>query len=192
MRIFGGSPLSSSHSVGVAISSPSLSRPVMSAITVGGSAAGSWIFLPCLAIAPSAASSRTDECDNGVSLRKNLVALFGHAIRLPLSARLADALLGDGFYDLGGRGRGHRRHRRARLAGGIGFRLRRGFFRDRLFDRLRCLGRSFNLIRSLGRLRRFGLLGGSLRLAATLCHPLVDQRDGFRQGDGFLGLVAGD
>ena len=51
MRIFGAvAALSSSHSVGVAISSPSLSRPVMSAITVGGSAAGSWIFLPRLAI----------------------------------------------------------------------------------------------------------------------------------------------
>ena len=39
---FGGAPLaSSSHSVGLAINSPSLSRPVISAITVGGSTAAS-------------------------------------------------------------------------------------------------------------------------------------------------------
>ena len=49
MRIFGAAPLSSSsHSVGVASNSPSVSRPVMSAITVGGSAAGSWIFRAAL------------------------------------------------------------------------------------------------------------------------------------------------
>src|SRR5258707_6525249 len=59
MRIFGATPYSSSsHSVGVASSSPSVSRPVMSAITVGGSAAGSWIFRPRLATVPSSASSR--------------------------------------------------------------------------------------------------------------------------------------
>src|ERR1700681_2552396 len=46
MRIFGGSPFStSSHSAGVAINSPSLSRPEMSAMTVAGSAAGSLLFL---------------------------------------------------------------------------------------------------------------------------------------------------
>src|SRR4051795_5100276 len=59
MRIFGAGPLSSvSHSVGVASSSPSVSRPVMSATTVGGRVAGWWIFRPRLAIAPSSASSR--------------------------------------------------------------------------------------------------------------------------------------
>src|SRR4051812_29888685 len=59
MRIFGAGPFSSvSHSMGVASSSPSVSRPVMSATTVGGSAAGSWILRPRLAIAPSSASSR--------------------------------------------------------------------------------------------------------------------------------------
>src|SRR5450432_69614 len=59
MRIFGGSPFStSSHSVGVAINSPSLSRPVTSAITVAGRAAGSLIFLPRFSIVPSSASSR--------------------------------------------------------------------------------------------------------------------------------------
>src|SRR5438309_10263484 len=59
MLILGGSPFStSSHSVGVAVNSPSLSRPVMSAIMVAGRLAVSLIFLPRLAITPSSASSR--------------------------------------------------------------------------------------------------------------------------------------
>ena len=90
---------------GVAINSPSLSRPVMSAITVGGSAAGSCSLRPRLAIVPSSASSRrmrfsstrsaffrpnsraisrvptlpglrADEGDDGVPGRKAMVALF--------------------------------------------------------------------------------------------------------------------
>src|SRR5258707_375397 len=59
MRIFGAGPSCSvSHSVGAASSSPSVSRPVISAITVGGSAAGSRILRPRLATVPSSASSR--------------------------------------------------------------------------------------------------------------------------------------
>jgi hypothetical protein len=54
----GGPSTSSSHSAGAASSSPSLSRPVTSATMVGGSDLTSRTFLPCLAIAPSSASSR--------------------------------------------------------------------------------------------------------------------------------------
>src|SRR5258708_2979462 len=49
MRIFGGSPFStSSHSVGVALNSPSRSRPVMSAIMVAARLAVSPMFFPRL------------------------------------------------------------------------------------------------------------------------------------------------
>jgi len=60
MRIFGGSPLStSSHSAGEAISSPSLSRPVMSASSVGGRLSGSEILRRFFLTMPSSASSRS-------------------------------------------------------------------------------------------------------------------------------------
>src|ERR1700733_5520571 len=95
---------------------------------------------------------------------------------LALSICLADGLLGDGFGDLGGRSGGLRRHRRARLAGGVGFRLRRGFLRNRLLGRLRRLRHSLYLGRlrrrlNLGRLRRLGFPGGALRLSAPPCPP---------------------
>ena len=148
MRIFGGSPLStSSHSAGVAINSPSLSRPVMSAITVGGRAAGSLIFLPRLVIVPSSASSRRMRFSSTRSaflrpnsraisrvptfpgcarmkatmasrLGKPLSRCFGHSIRVCL----AGALLGDGLCAPFGGVRSWRcRHRRPRLA--VGFRI---------------------------------------------------------------------
>src|SRR6202163_426913 len=213
MRIFGGSPLStSSHSVGVAINSPSLSRPVMSAIIVAGSAAVSLIFLPRLAITPSSESSRRMRFNSARSafFRPNSRAISrvptfpGWARRkatmasglgktlspcfATLSACLANALLSRRLGGLGGGRFAHPRHRCARLAGGFGFRLGRGFFRDRLFDRLRWLCICFRL----GWFRRLGLLGAPLRLGAAFGHAFVDQRDRFRQRDGVRRLVARD
>src|SRR5216684_601193 len=216
MRIFGGSPLStSSHSVGVAINSPSLSRPVMSAITVAGSTAGSLIFLPRFSIAPSSASSRRMRFSSARSafFRPNSRAIS----RVPTSpgwartkavmasrpgkprsrcfATLPAGLAGAFFRrrfgrrrGLRGRRLGGRRHRSARLVDRIGFRLCRGFFRRRLFDRLRRLRVGFQP----GWLRRLGFSGASLRLAAALRHALVDQCDGFFERDGVLRLVARD
>src|SRR5258708_38074186 len=148
---------------------------------------------------------RADEGGKGVPLWKNLVALFRH-----LSACLAGALLCGGFgRRLRWRGFGRRRYRGAGLAGrggAIGLRLRRGFLRGRLlgwlvsrlvtrfvtrFGRLRIRFRLGRLV-CFGRLGGLGLLGAPLRLAAALCDAFVDQRDGFCERDGFLGLVAGD
>ena len=68
---------------------------------------------------------RADEGDDGVPVRKAAVALLGHSIRWPCRRflrrrfrRLCAALAGE-VLAVG-------RHRRARLAGGIGFRLCRG------------------------------------------------------------------
>src|ERR1700678_4035454 len=45
---------------------------------------------------------RADECDNGVPLRKNLVALLGHSIRLPYPLALPTVFLATGFATLAG------------------------------------------------------------------------------------------
>src|SRR4051812_33755003 len=212
MRIFGGSPFStSSHSVGVAINSPSLSRPVMSTITVAGNAAVSLIFRPRLAITPSSASSRRMRFNSARSafFRPNSRAIsrvptFPACARMKatrasgvgkllsrflgtLSAGLADAFLRRRF----GRWRwvcdsclGDHGYGCPRLAEGVRFRLCRGLFRDRLLGWLwrRRLGLSW--------LFGFNFLGRAFRLAATLRDPLINQRDGFRQRDGVRGLVA--
>src|ERR1700730_14792237 len=164
MRIFGGSPFStSSHSVGVAINSPSLSRPVMSAITVAGRAASSLIFLPRFSIVPWSASSRRMRLSSTRSafFRPNSRAIsrvptFPGCARMKatrasrsgktlsrcfatLSACLAGALLGGGFgCRFRRRGFGRRRYRRAGLAGGgaVRFRLGRRFFCHCLLGRL--------------------------------------------------------
>ena len=216
MRIFGGAPLStSSHSVGVAINSPSASRPLISAITVAGRVAGSAIFLPRFSITPSSASSRRMRFSSARSafFRPNSRAI-SRVPTLPGCARtkatmasragkplsrcfatypralpalfFAGALAALALQRMSWR----RRHRRAGLADGIGLRLCRGFLRDRLLGRLRRLRIGLRLGRRL--LRRRLLLGAPLRLAAALGDALVDQRDGFFQRDGFLGLVARD
>src|SRR5215468_245318 len=253
MRIFGGSPPSaSSHSAGVAISSPSASRPVMSAITVTGSVAVSAIFLPRLAIVPCSTRSRSTRFSSARSafFRPNsraislVPALPGFArmkatmASLPgkplsrvrftssSSARFAGALLGrclrgSGWF--GGRGLGRLRDRRARLAGGLRFRLGDGLLHRRLLRRLRrCFRLGIfrfdfaGLGRLVGRLAGFfcrlclfhlrlvvlGRLLGLVRLSWLFCFgflrlrhlaasliasfggALVDQRDGFRKGDG--------
>src|ERR1700730_1161395 len=209
MRIFGGSPLStSSHSAGVAINSPSLSRPVISAITVAGSTAGSPTFLPRCSIAPWSASSRRIRFSSARSafFRPNSreisrVPTWPGCARMKatmasgsgktssrcfatLFACLAGAFLDDVLCGLGRRSFGC--HRRARLVDGFGFRLCRGFFHSRLFHWLG--GIRFYLCR----LCRLGFLGATFGLGPALRHAFVDQRDGFGQRDGVLGLVARD
>src|SRR5216683_2451300 len=190
MRIFGGSPPStSSHSAGVAINSPSASRPVMSAITVAGNVAVSATFLPCLTIVPASARSRRMRFNSARSafLRPNsraisLVPAFPGFARMkatmasllgkPLSRSLFTLPSSPGFSGallrrrlcgggrLGSRGLRGRGNRRARLADGFRLRLGGGL-----------LHRGF-----LRRLRRF-LFGFSLdgfsRLARCLAGRLV-------------------
>src|SRR5229473_2239456 len=198
MRIFGGSPLStSSHSAGVAINSPSRSRPVMSAITVAGRPAVSATFLPCLTIVPASARSRRMRFNSARSafLRPNsraisLVPAFPGFARMkatmasllgkPLSRSLFTLPSSPGFSGallrrrlcgggrLGSRGLRGRSNRRARLADGFRLRLGGGL-----------LHRGF-----LRRLRRFVFgfrLDGFSRLARCLAGRLV----------GFLGRLFG-
>ena len=168
MRIFGAGPLSSvSHSVGVASNSPSVSRPVMSATTVGRqggglvdfpSALGDGAFvgefaqdalqLDAVGILqaelagdfPRAdlARIRTDKGDDGVPAWKTIVVFCLH-----LSPGLARALLRRRLGCSGGLRRrclGGGCDRRARLADGFRFRLRRGFLRCRLLGGLWRVG----------------------------------------------------
>src|SRR6185437_14350165 len=137
-----------------------------------------------------------DESDDGVPSWKAIVVFLLH-----LSTCLSGALLRG---RLGRRGRFGGRSlrvgcdRRARLADGIRFRLCRLF--RRLLGRgfLRGLGRirlgGFGLVLAfgLGRLRRLLCSFLGLALAAALGGALVDQRDGFRQRDRVLFLVARD
>ena len=218
MRIFGGSPFaSSSHSVGVAISSPSSSRPVISAIRVSGQGAGSatscrasrWAFvgaaragslqLDAVGVLQAEiagdlagadlAGMRADEGDDGVPLGKAAVALL--AI---LSAGLAGALL----RRQSSASRSWRREvlaagftgARALLAADIGLRLGGRFLRRPSWRGFGAFG-----VRIRPWLRPSSPApssGAALRLAAALGCALVDQRDGFVQRDRVLGLVARD
>src|SRR5438309_1196422 len=221
MRIFGGSPFStSSHSVGVAINSPSLSRPVMSTIMVAGSAAVSLILRPRLAITPSSASSRRMRFNSARSafFRPNSRAIsrvptFPGCARMKatrasgvgkllsrflgtLSAGLAGALLRRRFGCCCGfcrRRLGGGCDRRARLAGGFRFRFCGSLLRRRFLGGFRCVG-----IGCLGGgllrrgLLRCSLLGAALRFAAALGGALVDQRDGFGERNRLWRLVARD
>src|SRR5947207_636049 len=221
MRIFGGSPFStSSHSVGVAVNSPSLSRPVMSTIMVAGSAAVSLILRPRLAITPSSASSRRMRFNSARSafFRPNSRAIsrvptFPGCARMKatrasgvgkllsrflgtLSAGLAGAFLRRRFGSWRWLCRsclGNHRDWRARLAEGIRFRLCCQLFRRRLLGGFRCIGIG-SLRRGLLRrgLLRCSLLGAALRLAAALGGALVDQRNGFGERNGIRRLVARD
>ena len=82
MRIFGTGPCSSSsHSVGVASSSPSLSRPVMSASVTSGSPPALCSFLRRDSTWPSSASSRSTRFS---STRRSFFRLKARAIsRVP-------------------------------------------------------------------------------------------------------------
>src|SRR5258708_15228913 len=214
MRILGASPLVAwSHSVGVAISSPALSRVVMSTMMVGGSAAGSWIFLPCLAIVPWSARSRSMRFSSTRSafFRPNSRAisrvptlpgcarmnatmasrsgkLLSRCLLTCLAVGLAHALLRDGLWRLRGRRLGGSRHRRARLAGrcgGVRFPFRCGFFRSGLLGWL--------LRGHICLDRRFlcrSLFLASRGLAAALGGALVDQRNGLLECDSLRRLVA--
>src|SRR5215831_12573680 len=193
MRIFGGSPPSaSSHSAGVAISSPSASRPVMSAITVTGSVAVSATFLPRFAIVPCSARSRSMRFSSTRSaffrpnsraislvptlpgfarMKATMASLPGKPLSRvrftsSSSASLAGALLRGCLCRrgrLGSRGLGGFRDRRARLAGGLRFRLGDSLLHSGLLRRLERFFRPglfrFNLFHlspgGLGRLAGF-------------------------------------
>src|SRR4029077_2720086 len=209
IRIFGGSPPStSSHSAGMAISSPSLSRLVISASTVSGRISGSLMSLPRFLIVPLSASSRRIRFSSARSafLRPNsraisrvptfpgcarMKATMASVVGKPLSrclatlsACLASALLRNRFCRL--RCRSLRRHRSARLAGGLRFRLcRRLLHRD-------LLGRPCRLCfrLGLGGCCAFGFLAPMPGGTAAFCRPFIDQRDRFRKRDVVRGLVA--
>jgi hypothetical protein len=101
MRIIGTAPCaSSSHSVGVAINSPSLSRLVMSASVTLGSAPGWCSLLRLDSTRPSSASSRNMRLS---STRRSFFRLKARAISRvptlpgcsPMKARIS-SLLGKG------------------------------------------------------------------------------------------------
>ncbi len=179
--------------LGVAINSPSLSRPVMSAITVGGSAAGSLDLLAALGdrafvgeFAQDAfqfgavgvlqaefardlagadfSGMRADEGDDGVPAPESRCRVAWPLYPLALPALSSRTFWRRAWRAWPARSWWPCTGARALLAASD-FRLCRGFFRDRLLDRLRRLGTSAC---DLGGLCR---LWPSWRRASACRHP---------------------
>src|ERR1700722_5203911 len=193
----------------------------MSAITVGGSAAGSWIFLPCLAIAPSAASSRKVRFNSTRSafLRPNWRAIsrvptFPGCARMnatmasrsgktlsrclaTLSAclyplALPTLFLATGFTTLAGEVVDIAVTGARALLAALDFGFAAVFFATAFLTGFGALAAASTLSEALAGFAALAFLAARFGLPAPFATRSSVSAVGFGRGEGFLGLVAGD